>query len=299
MKYKGDGNEYASFETYIDYIHDNVIQYRIINGGTTNVVVYKIQSGSVIKVFSQGETYFKYDYTKDSNTNEIIIKEPLAVGTSWKLNDGSIRSITSIDKPISTPFGEYKALEITTERANSKDIEYYSKNIGLLKKVFTSKENEYLVKSELEKYNLNVSFKQPINFYFPDFENNQAVYQSKTVELFTNENINLKFQNELKLPPPSKNLIKTLSDNTKILNISLPYESNIITVNFSKELTTEMNAGSSLEGLLLKCITNTFCDYFGKDKVIIKVNDSPYSSGHILKAEGEYFELDRDRTVKY
>jgi hypothetical protein len=299
MKYKGTGNEYAPFETYVDYIHDNVIQQRVITGGTTSVIVYKIDSGSLVKVFSQGETYHKYDYTKSSNSKEILIKEPIAVGTSWKLDDGSTRSITSVEKPIKTPFGNYKAIEITTQRAQSTNVDYYSKNLGLIKRVFTSKEVSQVVTSELEKYNSNVPLKQSVNFYFPDFDNNQAVYQTRTLELFTNENVGPKLQKELKLQPKNQNLVKTLSDNTKILDISILPEKDIVSVDFSKELIQEMNAGSSLEGLILKCITNTMGDYFGKNKVIIKIAGNPYSSGHIMKAPGEYFEVDKNNSQKY
>jgi hypothetical protein len=230
---------------------------------------------------------------------EIMIKEPIQVGTSWKLDDGSIRSITSIEKPISTPFGNYNTLEITTQRPDSKNIDYYSKNLGLIKTVFSNNESNNLVTSELEKYDSNVPLKQSVNFYFPDFDNNQVVYQPRTVEFFTNENINSKLQKELNLPPSKQNLIKTLSDNSKILDIKLSSNNDIITVNFSKELTQEMNAGSSLEWLILKCLTNTFGDYYSKEKVIINIEGNPYSSGHLLKAKGEYFEIDKDRTVKY
>lgn len=77
MKYKGTGNEYAQFDTYIDYLKDNVSQVRNINGETITVNIYKLTDGAIKRTFAQGETYFKYDYTSSSNQDEIIIKEPI------------------------------------------------------------------------------------------------------------------------------------------------------------------------------------------------------------------------------
>ena len=59
------------------------------------------------------------------------IKEPIKIGTSWEVSNGMNRSITSIDKTISTPLAEYKALEITTNGNNFTQKDYYVKEIDL------------------------------------------------------------------------------------------------------------------------------------------------------------------------
>ena len=63
-------------------------------------------------------------------------------------------------------------------------------------------------------------------------------------------------------------------------------------VDFSNELLTDMNAGSSIEMEILKSIVNTIGNYYGVDKVYISTEGTPYSSGHFGIREDEYFTVD-------
>ena len=47
MSYKGIGNEYAEYETYVEYIKDNIMQVRNINPGTSLAVVYELKDGEL------------------------------------------------------------------------------------------------------------------------------------------------------------------------------------------------------------------------------------------------------------
>ncbi|KPU43651.1 hypothetical protein OXPF_30930 [Oxobacter pfennigii] len=151
MVYNGEGNEFAEHETYVDFVRGNVVQIRDINPGTTMAKVYEIGDGIVRLVFSQGESYEVKDYTASRNKDEVILKEPIAVGTEWTVNDGATRKITAVDMDVTVPAGSYKCVEITTDNKDSIDKSYYAPGIGLVKTEFTSKEGNYLVTSELEK----------------------------------------------------------------------------------------------------------------------------------------------------
>src|SRR5674476_606551 len=155
MKYKGTGNEFAAYNTYVQFAETDLMQIRKDNGGTVSVIVYQLIDGAIKKVFTQGETYYHYDYTSSRNDDEIILKEPIKVGTSWKLKDGSVRSITSVNKQIKTPVGDYNALEITTKRKDTTERDYYAKSIGLVKSEFLDNNGSVSITSELEKVEKN------------------------------------------------------------------------------------------------------------------------------------------------
>jgi len=299
-QYKGTGHEFAEYETYVDYVRNNHIQIRLINPGTTMVSVYEVTDGAVRKVFSQGETYYRYDYTAARNADEIVIKAPIAVGTTWTLADGSERSITAVDKEITTPAGSYKALEITTKGPQSTVVDYYVQGIGHVKQVFKSAEDEsFTVASELQKLERDVPYKQTIRFYFPDFPNERLVYLDRAVESRTNEDMKWKFQKEMKTVPEGSKLTKLLGPNVQVNSITVDHGKGSVTADFSKELLQEMNAGAGLEGMILDSIVNTLGGYYQCDKVVLTIEGKPYASGHYEMKPGEYFTPDLDKAVKY
>lgn len=299
MIYDGTGNEYAPFESYVDYIKDNFIQTRTINGGTIMVNVYQLKENMLLKTFSKGETYYKYNYTDISNQDEIIIKSPVLEGTSWNLSDGAIRSITSTNKSIDTPSGTYKTLEITTKRDDSTVKNYYAKNIGLVKTEFTSDDVSTVVSSELKKINNYSPYTQKVKIYFPEFEKDRIVYIYRDFELKTNEDIKTKFEDEFKNIDQNSTLSKVISPDVKILDITIDNKEEFVTINFSNHLIKDMNAGSGLESMILKSITNTVGEYYQKNKVMILIEGKPYESGVFMLKEGEFFDIDSEEIHEY
>ncbi len=297
LTYRGTGNEFASYVTLVDYLKNGVAQTRQDNGGTTTVFVYALGDNAIKRVFSREETYFKYDFTATSNDDEVLVKEPIRTGNSWTLGDGSVRAITAVDKKVTTPSGTYRALEITTTGAESAQKDYYAKDIGLVKSEFASGGNT--VTSELESIEIGVFAKATVRFYFPEFDRQKAVYEERAVETKTNEDAVPNLRLGLQTIPFGSGLTKTLSDDTKILGVSLDDGKGIVTVDFSKELIEKMNAGTALEGLIIKSITNTFGHYYGMDKVVIHVEGKPYESGHVMLRPGEYFNVSDDGTAEY
>ena len=117
------------------------------------------------------------------------------------------------------------------------------------------------------------------------------VYIEQDIEFGTNESIEDILENVMKNPPSDK-LIPSISKNTNINKIHLNRESWTLEVDFSKELLTDMNAGSSLEIEILKSIVNTLGKFYDAEKIYITVEGSPYESGHFSIKPGEYFQVD-------
>jgi hypothetical protein len=184
--YEGKGNEYAAYDVYIDYTSGDKVQQRVNNGGSEIVKVIEIKDGKLTQLFFRGETYYREDFLETGgNENEILLMEPLVKGTTWTLKDSSVRTITNTSVDITTPSGSYKAIEVTTDNSNGKTIDYYAKNIGLVKSLFSSGETE--ISSFLSKIEENASFIQNINLYYPDVDKNKIVYQNKEVSFKTND----------------------------------------------------------------------------------------------------------------
>ncbi|MGI6114189.1 MAG: GerMN domain-containing protein [Mahellales bacterium] len=299
-KYTGEGNEYAQYQTYVDYIKNDAIQIRKINPGTEIVSVCTIEDGALKEVYYRGETYYRMDFTKSRNKDEIIIKEPIKPGTSWNLEGGSTRSITALQVDIEVPQGRHKALEVTTEGQYSIVKDYYVQGLGLVKSEFISKEDTATkVTSELEIMKKGAVAGQVIRLYYPDYNNDRILYVDKQVEVTTNTDMQDIFEQHLKTVPENSGLTPLLGPNVSIRGLSLDIEKSIVTIDFSPEIISEMNAGAGLESMILSSIANTFGDYYQAVGAVLTVVGKPYSSGHIALEQGEHINVDIENIQEY
>ncbi|MFZ3132967.1 MAG: GerMN domain-containing protein [Desulfosporosinus sp.] len=293
--YEGQGNEYASSTVFIDYISGNRVQLRSNNGGTEMVKVLENKDGELGILLSGGECYYRENFTQVPGSNvEILLKEPLTLGTSWTLADGRKRSITNLEVNVTTPMGTYQTLEVTTEGKEDKTLDYYAPNIGLVKSVFTS--NGLEVSSTLSKLEASVPFIQTVRFYYPNANVDKLYYVNRELSFKTNDLTKTKFENAFQ-DLPKGGLAKVLGPNAKIKSLFLNTD-NVVYIDFTKELLSEMNAGSGYESLILQSITNTIGTYYGVDKVYLTVEGNPYVSGHIAMKKGEFFTVNSKNSVE-
>lgn len=294
--YEGKGNEYASYTLSVDYISATRVQLRMNNGGTETVKILNQENGELVVLLSRPESYYRENLTQSpSSSPEILLKEPLTKGTTWTLSDGRTRSITNLDVDVTTSSGNYKTLEVTTESNDSKTVDYYAPKVGLVKSVFTSNGTE--VSSTLIKIESNVPLVQTIKIFYPNVQENKVYYVNKQISFKTNEVTRTILESSLK-ELPKGDFEKVLGPNVKINSLYLNKD-NMVYIDFSKELLTEMNAGSGYEELILKCITNTFGSYYGVDKVYITVEGNPYSSGHFSLTKDEHFTVNVKNVTEF
>ncbi len=295
--FAGIGNEFASYTVYVDYISGNRVQIRKNNGGSEIVSVLEKKDGKIMLLSGQGECYYRENFTEKTFKNpEILLMEPIIKGTSWLLpNNGGTRKITGIDVSVTTPNGKYKTVAVTTiNKGGNKTVDYYAKFIGLVKSVYKYDTDD--ITSSLESIKENTPFNQKINFYYPNGNNSKIYFVENQIVFNTNDITKLTFENAFK-NPPKKYLGKLISTNTKIISLYLQ-KNNVVYVDFSKELVSEMNAGAGFESMILQSITNTLGNYYGVDKVYITVNGKPYSSGHIMMKKGEAFDVKTDGNIE-
>lgn len=290
MDYEGRGFEYAEQITFFEFVEGNRAQMKIMNPGTVLVSVLENKNGALREVYFEGEFYhIENMINTSSNTDNIILKEPLEVGNTWLDAQGNSMEITSVDQEIDTPSGTYKALEVTTEYENGESLkEYYAKDIGLVAKIYEY--DEFKVETLLKNTEIKKQELEIMSFYPTKYDIGTA-YVIRDIEFATNDNIESILEDIMKNPPNDK-LLPTISMNTKINSIHLDRDSWTLKVDFSKELFGDMNAGSSLENEILKSITNTLGKFYDVEKVYLSIDDKPYESGHFGINQGEYFSVD-------
>ncbi len=308
LSYGGEGSEYAEREVYFDFIEGSRAQIRMSNPGTTVAQVYEVSNGEVRLLSSQEEMYVFYNTMErlmeidpqigevDSSA-EVLLKEPLVKGTKWTLSDGRTREITGVNIPVETPHANYMAIEVTTQNnGETRTLDYYAADMGLVKSVFTS--DEFEVVTVLEAVEENASYSQIIRFYYPDFHNEFITFVEEEVQFQTNDDIRELFQTRLKASP-GEDVQPTIGKNVKINEITYNPEDSSVIVDFNRNLVTEMNAGVYLEGQILNSIATTFGGYFNASRVYIRLDGQPYESGHVLMEEDDYLTPRTEEAIRY
>lgn len=279
--YEGQGNEYATYTVFVDYIIDNRIQTRTNNGGTETINVIEINDDQVNLLYSRGETYFRQNFlNKDYSGGKVLLKAPLKEGTSWAYDEKSTATITNLSKDLVTPIGNYQALEVTIEGENSKTVNYYAKDVGLVKTI--SSGEGYEVSSTLSAVENNKALIQTISLFYPNIDGYIDTINVQ-IEFNTNEDPKEIIENIIK----DLSLNEVLSPNTKINDLYYNEDENSVHIDLSKDFVSEMNAGAGFEGLILQSLTNTLGNYYGVREVYITIDGGPYESGHIIIEEGE------------
>jgi len=285
--YQGEGNEYAFYDAYPDFTSENQIQLRIDNGGTILTMVIAHSDGKLVQTYSSGETYDRENHLNKTGEEEVLLAEPIAKGTAWTLKDGSTRTITDTSASVSTPSGHYDALEVTTQGPNGTIIQYYAKDIGLIKIVYGSGGSQ--ISSTLSSVEKDVPLTQTVRFFYPNVDLDKIYYEEKEIVLYTNDVTKDVIAKAYREVP--NGAAKVFSENTETNSLFLNDDGSV-SLDLNQAFLKEMNAGSGYESAILQCIANTFGDYYNTDKVVLTIEGSPYSSGHFKFQEGEFLQAD-------
>ena len=297
--YKGTGNEFASFNVQTLYTKENKVQNRFDNGGTVAMEVIEVKDDAVTKLISREEVYYRENFLSDSvlksrdkKKDEILLKAPLKKGNTWTLNDGRKRTITNISSNVKTPLKTYKAIEVTTQgKGKDKTMEYYAKDVGLIKTVFLSDGME--VKSELQTIEENTKFTQSIKFYYGYYDDNTQEYKIKykenDVDFKTNDITRKVLENAY------KDTLKGIGESVLTKNTKINYlylnKDGMVYIDLSKDFIKELNLGSGYEAVALDALAATFGNYYGATKVVLTIDGGDYESGHIVLGKGDYLKV--------
>ncbi|HZJ83640.1 MAG TPA: GerMN domain-containing protein [Clostridia bacterium] len=288
--YDGEGNEYAPFESYVDYVEGNKMQQRIENGGAIVARIIELKDGKVTRLSTIPNASHRENFLDTEDTEkDVLLMEPLAVGTSWTLEDGSgsVREIIGIDVDVETPAGDFKAIEVLTEGEGNKIYDYYAKDIGLIKTVFIV--DDYEVMSILREIQEDTPLIQEVKFYYPDVDNNTIAFESKELKFRTNDDINDAFEEAYK-DLPNQGLPVVFTENTKINSLKVD-EDGIVHLDLNASFADEVEGGARYEGMLLESIAKTFGHYCDAQRIALTIDGGIYETGSILLEEGDYIEI--------
>lgn len=295
LVYEGSGNEYASYTVFFDFTAENKLQRRVNNGGTEQVEVIQIADGKATRLFHQAEVYYRANFLdQPANEQDVLLMEPIAVGTSWTASNGATRTITDVAAAVSTPRGQYTAVCVETTNEFGTTTDYYAKNVGLVKTVYLS--DNYEVSSSLSEIRENEPLVQTVRFFYPNGNDSKIYYKDQQIAFETNDEATVLLAAAYKADFTGKPG-NVLSQNTKINSCTVSPDG-IVHIDLSKEFLTEMSAGSGYELLMLQCIANTFGSYYQQNEVALTIDNALYSSGHIAFGQGETLSVNLDDCVE-
>lgn len=289
--YAGTGNEFVPMTAYVEFVGTDTIQLVYDNGGTQTHTLYSTANGQVQVIYTVSELYAREDLSKldPQKDGEILLMEPIAIGTSWDAA-GNTRTITGIDEPVTTPAGSFLALEVTTAGDSTTTRQYYAAGIGLVKMTV---EGEYEITQELKTLTTNAPRVLNLTVYYPRMTDTdiEIMYKEIPVYMKTNDTFSDILTTYFRTPVQS-GLQPIMTQNTLINEISLDQVTGIVTIDLSANYVPSMNIGSSMEGAVLQCLTNTIGHAYGVSEVIVTLDGQPFESGHIALAPGDTFKVD-------
>lgn len=285
------GGKDLPVSTYVEFIGQDTIQIKYDNGTTVKHVLYAIRDGEVRIAGERSELYAREDLSllPSEGDGEILLKEPLKVGTTWYVN-GGIRSITDLKAQVDTPTGMYSAIEVTTIGNDTATRQYYAPGIGLVKTVRTGAFEDTSV---LGSRTTGQPETMDLTFYYPKMTDTDVVITSDevSVKLYSNDSLTDVLTDYFRHPPET-DVLPLMSENAVVNSVMQEPVSGVVTIDFSKEFISGMNAGAAAEGAILQSIANTAGSLYGASQVIITIDKQLYESGHIAFKQGETLSVD-------
>jgi hypothetical protein len=149
--YFSGGFENGGYTNIIDKIDKDKVQLKSLNTGSGGIAIYQISENDIRLIFRREvpDQNFEENYigTFKPNTDEIILKAPLEVGTKWTDNADGKYKITGINVSTKTPAGTFSSIEVTFLRGDFEVKIYYAKDLGIVKRSSIGNESE-LIKVE-------------------------------------------------------------------------------------------------------------------------------------------------------
>lgn len=294
LSYDG-GFENAGEQRYTEYMDNNRIQLKTVNAGATSIRILESKEDSLLSIYSQESMNYKENLlSKNSNINEILLKAPIAVGTSWKGDNDATSTITAVDMDLNTKAGNFKVVEVTKKGKDFVQKDYFSKGLGLIKTIFQSNGSDFIteIKSIEENSPLLISYR----YFYYDVVNDKNLYKEASSPQQEEAQFKTSLEENLR-KVPSNNLI-ALKSSIKINKIELNKDKPLVHIDFSSNFVKDMNLGSGPETFFLQSIVNTLGYNYGVSDVMITLEGKPYSSGHILMKNGETFKVGYENSVK-
>lgn len=274
--YESPAGDNFTQDVYITYQNGDIIQRRAATATVAATEVLQIQDGAVTLIYGDPHYYFYEDITTaQPNMQMVLLKEPFAAGQKWTQDANGQCEITGMDVPVSTPSGDYKAMEITTSFSDgTSQKEYYAKGVGLVQTAYKASDGADIAIS-LTKIDHNIAQGIPVGFYYPDSGQAQGFgMDEKDIDITTNCDLVKLFNTQMKTAGSTGYV--WLPGETTITAINVDRANNDIVVDFSDNTGVKTQDG-------LQAIANTLGQFYEVSKV------RPTAGGGNYAADGKTY----------
>lgn len=215
-----------------------------------------------------------------------VLQEPLEIGHSWQVGDGSgaISTITNMTEQIETPFRTFNnVMVVSTELPNGDfAISHFARGYGLIKDVFFSGAGEITI----DDIDFSVNEHQGISILSAVNRNNPHDF---LVHVFTEETpeptiVSVPISTGHDFVQMFNNLLKEhniLQPDVYVTAIDIDRSTWVANVDFSDNLLDDIS-GSSMEINMLQSLTDTFGAFYTVLGLVPTIGGELYESGHFI-----------------
>jgi hypothetical protein len=290
-KYTGIGDDELNQEMFTLFANDTGAQILTSTPSYEVTDVFRIEDGA-LKVIYNDLNYF-YDNllgTKDVR-HMTILQEPFELGRAWGFNpDGAIAEITSLNAPVSTPYGEFEALEVTIRHHDDYiQRDYYARGVGLIQISYVIYGVDKTMK--LTEITRDASKTVEVDICKVNVTLDRLEWERRPFTLSGNMDMAEYWNALLKAPLPI-DYQPLLPGDSRILSLSVYWNEVLLTVDLSEDYVRSVGAGAGIESAALQALANTLGNFYNVTRVEILLDGSGYESGHILMDEGEYWDVE-------
>jgi hypothetical protein len=286
--YQGMPDESMNQMTFAGFIEGNTMQRVVQHQALMTTEVFRYANGELRLTYANPVAYdFINVMDEPPSLNYLLLKEPLAVGTSWSMTGGGdTTEIVSMEEEVITPYGDFTAMKVVTTYQNGeKLISYYAKGIGLVKQTVFWDDNvemSYALHTILEDTRAEVAMGL---FWFDEIEVDYA--DERVIFSFaTNDDILGLLAETIKAE--GENYTPVITPNTRFISASIDNSTSTLTLDVSGEFISEMNLSAPEEEIMLQQLANTLGNFFQVQRFIMTVEGKIYKSNNFEFIEGGF-----------
>jgi hypothetical protein len=138
-KYFTGGFENGGFTQTFEKFEGDKVQVKQFDTAVGIALIYQISDEHIRKIYGaempDGKNEEDYIGRVQENSNDIILKAPLVVGTKWTNNKGDKYEVSGVNVKVKTPAGTFNAVEVTVKYTGWDSVNkfYYAKDLGVVK----------------------------------------------------------------------------------------------------------------------------------------------------------------------
>ncbi|MBG9984162.1 GerMN domain-containing protein [Aerococcaceae bacterium DSM 111022] len=285
-------NGAENYTTYMNYNqNDNAqSQIQLRRGGTVATQVFSMGDGQIRQVTSSTNLN-PYDNvlsqidTLQANEPQVLLQEPLTVGTTWSDDSNYQSEITALYNGIETEAGLLtNVVEVTRTSDTSVRKDYYAQNQGFV--AMWSSDN---LENQGEYWRLtsdtrNVMLTHPMNIYEPDDASTNLVKESQGTFAFqTNGSLASAFQQMFRE-------IGIIDDTIMVNNVYVD-SNNVAIIDFTPGVVAVFNNYDASEEAVINSIVYTMGEFFQTNQVRLTVNGNGLLPNSITYPEGGIYNI--------